>query len=422
MARISPVTGHYVTIDVQGGNYRVFFLENGTGRPLVCQHTAGCHNHQWRELLEDESITSRYRVIAYDLAWHGKSDPPSNQEWWNDEYRLTTGFFTDFILSFCDALELDSPIFMGSSFGGNVALQLALRHPGRFAGVIPVEAADYSPGFFLDWWKTPHANAAEVCASGVWDLMAPQSPLRDRWRTWFYYTQGAEAFHGDLYYYSVDHDLRERLGEIDSQLCPVVMLTGAYDYLTTPEDSRRTADGIYGAEFIEMPDIGHFPMSENYPAFRPHLLRALETVETRTAKRRREAEAPTAGQERTQPPAAAGAGPTTSAGPPMAGEGQPRATDGARPAGEQPPGMGEEGRPEAPGPAAPEGQPPVAGEGQPRTMDARSAEGETEAGARTETGSQREAGEQAGPEEETGERREQKAHSGGWLAALRRRR
>ena len=66
---------------------------------------------------------------------------------------------------------------MGSSFGGNVALQLALRHPNKFRAVIPVEAADYAPGFYLDWWRHPHANAAQVCASGTWDLMAPQSPL-----------------------------------------------------------------------------------------------------------------------------------------------------------------------------------------------------------------------------------------------------
>lgn len=46
-----------------------------------------------------------------------------------------------------------------------------------------VEGADYSPGFNLDWWKHPHANAAQVCASGVWDLMAPQSPEADRWKT-----------------------------------------------------------------------------------------------------------------------------------------------------------------------------------------------------------------------------------------------
>ena len=284
-AKFSPVTGRYVTIAVDdpdlGGEYKVFYLENGQGRPLVCQHTAGCHNHQWRDLLEDDEITQKYRVIAYDLPRHGKSDPPNDREWWKEEYRLTTNFYTKFIVTLCDALELEEPIFMGSSFGGNVALQLAYRYPDRFAGVIPVEAADYSPGFFLDWWQHPHANAAQVCASGVWDLMAPQSPDQDRWKTWFYYSQGSEAFRGDLYFYSVDHDLRGKLGEIDTKKCPVVMTTGTYDYLTTPEMTEATAKQIEGAEFIAMEDIGHFPMSENYPVFKRYLEQALEIIESK---------------------------------------------------------------------------------------------------------------------------------------------
>jgi pimeloyl-ACP methyl ester carboxylesterase len=283
MPRISPVTGRYVTVDVDDTEYKVFYLENGSGQPLVCQHTAGCHNHQWRGLLEDEEVTRDHRVIAYDLPRHGKSDPPENKEWWKEEYRLTADHYTKFIVALCDELELDQPIFMGSSFGGNVALQLALRYPDRFRAVIPVEGADYSPGFYLDWWQHPHANAAQVCASGVWDLMAPQSPETDRWKTWFYYTQGSEAFKGDLYFYSVDHDLRDKLDQIDGERCPVVMLTGTYDYLTTPDDGRRTADHIKNAHFIEMEDIGHFPMSENHEVFRRYLLQALERIGSRSA-------------------------------------------------------------------------------------------------------------------------------------------
>jgi pimeloyl-ACP methyl ester carboxylesterase len=283
MPRISPVTGHYVTVDVDDTQYKVFYLENGSGQPLVCQHTAGCHNHQWRGLLEDEEITRDHRVIAYDLPRHGKSDPPENEEWWKEEYRLTTDHFTKFIVALCDELELDQPIFMGSSFGGQVALQLALRHPDRFRAVIPVEGADYSPGFYLDWWQHPHANAAQVCASGVWDLMAPQSPEADRWKTWFYYTQGSESFKGDLYFYSVEHDLRDKLDQIDGERCPVVMLTGTYDYLTPPDHGRRTADHIKKAQFIEMEDIGHFPMSENHEVFRRYLMQALEWIGSRSA-------------------------------------------------------------------------------------------------------------------------------------------
>jgi pimeloyl-ACP methyl ester carboxylesterase len=284
-ARFSAATGRYVTFEVDdpdlGGEYTVFYLESGEGQPLVCQHTAGCHNHQWRGLLEDTDITSRYRVIAYDLPRHGKSDPPNDREWWKEEYRLTADFYAKFVVALCDALELEDPIFMGCSFGGNAALQLAWRHPERFAAIIPVEAADHSPGFFLDWWQHPHANAAQVCASGVWDLMAPMSPDQDRWKTWFYYSQGSEAFRGDLYFYSVDHDLREKLEEIDGESCPLVLLTGDYDYLTTPEMTEATAQRIPGAEFIEMKDIGHFPMSENYPVFKQYLEQALERIESR---------------------------------------------------------------------------------------------------------------------------------------------
>jgi len=282
LVKHSPVTGRYVTLEVDGMEYKVFYLQNGTGTPLVCQHTAGCHNHQWRGLLEDDEIVRKYNVIAYDLPRHGKSDPPHNKEWWKAEYKLTADHYVNFVVAFCDALGLKAPIFMGSSFGGNVALQLALRRPNRFKAVIPIEAAAHSPGFYLDWWRHPHANAAQVCASGVWDLMAPQSPDMDRWLTWFYYTQGSEAFKGDLYFYSVDHDLREELRNIDGRRCPVVMMTGTYDYLTTPEESEATARQIPGGVYIEMENIGHFPMSENYPVFRIYLNEALRIIRERT--------------------------------------------------------------------------------------------------------------------------------------------
>ena len=113
--------------------------------------------------------------------------------------------------------------------------------------------------------------------------MAPQSPEADRWKTWFYYSQGSESFKGDLHFYSVDHDLRGELGDIDGEQCPVVMMTGEYDYLTTPEDSERTANAITNGSFINMPEIGHFPMSENHPVFRTYLIQALEDLQKKKA-------------------------------------------------------------------------------------------------------------------------------------------
>ena len=108
--------------------------------------------------------------------------------------------------------------------------------------------------------------------------MAPQSPDRDRWLTWHYYTQGAETFKGDLYLYSVDHDLREQLEQIDGRKCPVVMMTGSYDYLTPPEVTENTARRTKRGVYIEMTDIGDFPMSENYPLFMVYSKEALRII------------------------------------------------------------------------------------------------------------------------------------------------
>ena len=46
------------------------------------------------------------------------------------------------------------------------------------------------------------------------------------------------------------------------------MMTGTYDYLTTPEMTENTARRIKGGVYIEMEDIGHFPHLEAPDRFR----------------------------------------------------------------------------------------------------------------------------------------------------------
>ena len=45
--------------------------------------------------------------------------------------------------------------------------------------------------------------------------MAPQSPDKYRWETWWYYAQGGPGvFRGDLYFYTVDGDAREKVARL----------------------------------------------------------------------------------------------------------------------------------------------------------------------------------------------------------------
>jgi pimeloyl-ACP methyl ester carboxylesterase len=280
---IEKITGQYVHVDIGGTDHRVYYEESGPkdGQPLLCQHTAGCNNQEWRHLLTDDELTEDYRIIAYDLPFHGKSVPPKSQDWWTEDYTLTAEQFMETIVGIADAIGLDDPIFMGSSMGGNITLELGDFHPDRFRALIGLETGARSPGFYIDWLDHAQVNTTEVNAYSCWGLMAKQSPEDARRETMYLYEQGATGvFKGDLYYYSVDHDYRDKLDDINADECPLYVVNGEYDYLTDPEMGQDVADGVgEGAIAIEMADIGHFPMSENPELFNAYIKEILADIE-----------------------------------------------------------------------------------------------------------------------------------------------
>jgi pimeloyl-ACP methyl ester carboxylesterase len=276
-AKIEPIVGRYVHVDIAGQMHRIYFEENGTGIPLVCLHTAGSDNRQWRHLLCDAEFSRHFRIIAFDMPWHGKSNPPDGA---SSEYQLTTASYTRTIRAFCAALELERPVVMGCSIGGRIVLNLAIDHAQEFRALIGLEAADFQqPWYDTEWLNRPDVHGGEICAALVSGLIAPQSPQNTREETlWGYKQGGPGVFKGDLYFYRVDGDLRGRVGKIDTTICPLYLLTGEYDFSCTPEDTLRTARSIPGAQVTIMEKLGHFPMSENPAQFRKYIAPVLEQI------------------------------------------------------------------------------------------------------------------------------------------------
>lgn len=280
---IERIEGKYVHVDIDGEDHRVYFEESGPedGKPILLQHTAGCNNQEWRHLLADEELAEEYRMIAYDLPFHGKSVPPKDREWWAEDYTLGAERFAESIVQISDALALEDPIFMGSSMGGNVTLELGDWYPDRFRALVGLETGAHSPGFYIDWLDHAQVNTTEVNAYSCWGLMAKQSPEDARRETMYLYEQGATGvFKGDLYYYSEDHDYRDSLDDVDAETCPLYAVNGEYDYLTDPEMGREVAEGVgEGATAVEMADIGHFPMSEHPELFNAYFKEILADIE-----------------------------------------------------------------------------------------------------------------------------------------------
>jgi pimeloyl-ACP methyl ester carboxylesterase len=278
MAKIEPITGKYIWVPFDGDEYRIFFEEAGEGIPMVCLHTAGTDSREWRHQLCDPAINKNFRVIAIDIPRHGKSIPPYDYYKEKEEYKLTAKFYSGIVMAFCKELGLEKPVIMGSSMGGNICLHLAENYSDQVGSLIAIEACEYSPGWHIDYLRHSHIHGGETAATSVFGLMAPQSPDKYRWETWWYYAQGGPGiFKGDLYFYSKDHDFRGKTEKLSGDV-PIYYMTGVYDFACTPEMTEDTAKKTKNSECIIMEEIGHFPMSENPELFNIYLYPVLDKI------------------------------------------------------------------------------------------------------------------------------------------------
>ena len=280
-AAFEPIVGRYLNLNLLGKAHRLYVEEAGEGIPLLCLHTAGSDSRQYRAVMNDAEITEKFRVIAFDMPWHGKSSPPAG--WHNFEYKLTSKDYVDMVLTVADALALEQPVVMGCSIGGRIVLHLGLDHPQRFRALIGLQSGAHAePYYDLQWLHRPDVHGGEMCSGIVSGLIGPSAPEADRWETLWHYAQGGPGvFRGDLYFYTVDGDMREKLAGIDTSRCPLYLLTGEYDYSCTPDDTRALARRVEGAQATIMDGMGHFPMSEDPEGFLSYLRPVLAHIEHR---------------------------------------------------------------------------------------------------------------------------------------------
>lgn len=282
---LEPVSGHYLNLITDDLEHRIYFETAGEGIPLLCLHTAGADGRQYRDIINDDKITSNFKVIVPDMPWHGKSSPPEG--WQKMDYKLTTDKYVNFILDFISALDISQPVVMGCSIGGRVVLHLALRKAEEIKAVIGLQSGlhageDKNNPEAMDYLHRHDIHGGEAAAAAVSGLMAPSTSSadeKDRWETlWHYASGGPGVFKGDLHYYFQDGDLRNDPLEIDTSVCPVYLLSGEYDYSAPPESAREIHQRIKGSYFKEMSGLGHFPMSESPERFKTYLKPVLKQI------------------------------------------------------------------------------------------------------------------------------------------------
>ncbi|MDP3394994.1 alpha/beta fold hydrolase [Sediminibacterium sp.] len=117
--------GFNLTIPVN--NFHLSYDDVGEGStPIICLHGFPFDKTMWKGQLD--FLESKNRIIACDIRGFGKSTDETSY--------LSIDLFSEDLIAFMDALNIDKAIICGLSMGGFIALNALKRFPDRFEALI----------------------------------------------------------------------------------------------------------------------------------------------------------------------------------------------------------------------------------------------------------------------------------------------
>jgi pimeloyl-ACP methyl ester carboxylesterase len=223
----------------------------GSGPPLLFLH-GGDYWLQNRALLD--RLAAQFRVVAPRHPGFGSSPRPA---WFRSVHDIAYLY-----LDLLDRLALDRPLVVGSSFGGWVALEMAVRDPGRIGRLVLIDALGVKFGGreqrdFADVYALPadevlRRTFADSAAAPDYAKMSDgelEDIARDREATALY---GWKP-------YMHDPGLAPWLHRIKP---PALVLWGAEDGIAPPSHGERLAAALPNARFTAIASAGHYPQIE----------------------------------------------------------------------------------------------------------------------------------------------------------------
>jgi pimeloyl-ACP methyl ester carboxylesterase len=248
--------------DLDGTHY----YEGGRGAPVVLLHGLGGSAANWVQVFP--GLVGGHRVIAVDLPGHGGSASLPRG--------ARVADFARAVATVLDAEDARPALVAGHSFGGQVALRLALQRPDLVGGLLLVAAAGISTA-------TPSARRYVAITTRLRPAKAVQ-PLVRRFggsagfrravlRPWF--VSDADALpppalrglfrdtreHGGVDVAGAAMTRDDPRADVSSIRCPALVLWGARDLQLPLADGVELARRL-GAPLRVVADCGHLVLAE----------------------------------------------------------------------------------------------------------------------------------------------------------------
>jgi 3-oxoadipate enol-lactonase len=211
-----------------------------------------------------------FRVLRYDQLGHGRSDVPPGP--------YTVELLARELLGLLDEAGVEHFSFCGLSLGGTVGMWLGKNAAGRLDRLVLAGTSAYfgPPERWVERAELVRAEGMEPIADatmGRWFTAAYAGMAEQRARFVATPSEGYAACCDALR----DWDFRADLGSVTA---PTLVLAGADDPATPPDQAQLIADGIPGARLTVVPDAAHLLNVEQPDAFNRAALAHLTGEET----------------------------------------------------------------------------------------------------------------------------------------------
>jgi len=264
---------------------RIGYLEAAGGsapdRALILLHAFPLSADMWRPQLA--AVPPGWRFIAPDLRGFGESAPgggldtPSSIEDYGED-----------VLALLDGLALGPVVVAGLSMGGYAAFSLLRLQPDRVAALVLADTRAEADG---DAARASRDAMRETLAAGgaagVFDTMrvgllgettrTSRPDVAERVRA-IAVAQPAIGIRDALHRLKSRPDSTPLLGAI---ACPVLIVVGEEDQITTPDVARSLHARIAGSSLALIPKAGHLSNLEQPGEFNAALTRFLQRVDSR---------------------------------------------------------------------------------------------------------------------------------------------
>jgi len=253
---------------VKAGDLNIYYERAGSGPRLLFISGSGGDLRSKPNVM-DGPLPKHFDTLAYDQRGLGQTSKPNHP--------YTMADYADDAVALMKAIGWGSALVIGASFGGMVALELAIRHPHVVEGLVlcctspgGAGGASYPLHELLhldreararhlisiidtrrdaEWQKTHPKEYEQLVA------FAANDPYADEPDREMGYRRQLEA--------RAHHDTWDRLGNIK---CPTLICAGKYDGQATPETQEKMVSRIKGAQLCFF-EGGHYFMVQDRTAF-----------------------------------------------------------------------------------------------------------------------------------------------------------